>query len=173
MDIFFSISLLSVIACGCDKHLYRPNFQKCSQIVCVCVRAHVGGWEGKLCCVFRKGYGALFIIWQEFICCLSLFSETDHRLRGPLLLLCCFSSSVPKYTQVEEHLFGSRDAQYVCPVGTLKLMRMLLWTPGLEHSQENGTESSSSAHFNRLWSFVLWCQLSQTNIDKYKIALRL
>jgi len=47
----FSHSSLSVIACGCDKHFYRPNFQNCSQIKCVHACVGGGGAGGDLPCI--------------------------------------------------------------------------------------------------------------------------
>lgn len=126
----FSHSSLSVIACGCDKRFYRPNFQNCSQIKCVYVCVGRGGAGEDLPSIvcLEKGM-TLFKVSQEFSCYFILFCEADDKFRCPLpqsdVLLWYF-----------RELASPKEAQDRCSVSALKSMTALLWA---QHSAEKGT----------------------------------
>lgn len=104
-----------------------PKFSKLlMDRVCVCLCGWGWCWRRyALYCVFRKGYDTLFIILQEFSCCLILFCEADDKFRCPLpgsdFLLCYF-----------RELAWPKDAQDCCPFRCIKAL------PWAQHPAENG-----------------------------------
>lgn len=128
----FSHSPLSVIACGCDKRFYCPNFQNHTQIKCMYVWGGGGWWcwgRSAMYCVFRKGYDTLFITLQGFRCCLILCCEADDKLRCPLP----GSNFLRWYSR---QLAWPKDAQDSCLLGAPEPMAALPWA---QYSAENGT----------------------------------